>query len=176
MAKKKTEEEVKKAYGLARVMGRKFMETHPRSVHHLDADDYTQEAIIAWLENKHIPYRLVDLYRKESPVGRRDWVRNKNLLKLYDPVNLEDASNLLASEVDIEEEVDKRLMLKVIQKVVDDMVDPRQQVIMVLKYVYDRSLTEIGKGLGLSKSYTSKLHQEALEHIKKEVGKNDRDS
>lgn len=169
---KKTEEEVKKAYGLARTMGRMFAETHQKMVHHLDADDYTQEAIIAWMEGKHIPYKLVDLYRKESPIGRREWIKKKGRVTSVDPVNVDDIENLLPSEVDVEADAEKQIRLKAIQKVVDDMIDPRQQIIMILHYVYDKSLTEIGQGLGLSKSYTSKLHGEALTHIRKEIEKN----
>ena len=174
--KKRTEEEVKKAYGLARVMGRKFRETHFKAARHLDADDYTQEAIIAWLEKKHIPYRLVDLYRKELPMGRREWLKSKDQLTLYDFANIDDLANMLASDVDLEGDTEKRLKLKAIQDVIDNMVDPRQRFIIIMKYVHDRSLTKIGESLNLSKSYTSKLHREALELIKKEVGEDDRDS
>jgi RNA polymerase sigma factor (sigma-70 family) len=164
----KTEEEVKKAYGFARTMGRRFMQTHPRPVNHLDEDDYTQEAIIAWLEKKHIPYRLVDLYRKESPMGRRDWI-NKKHLTLYDPANIDEVANMLEAEIDVEQDVEKKLKLEAIQDVVNNMIDPRQQMIIIYKYAYDKSLTEIAQSLKLSKSYTSKLHQEALSLIKEEV-------
>jgi DNA-directed RNA polymerase specialized sigma24 family protein len=170
--KKRTEEDTKRAYGLARVMGRRFVQTHPRPVHYMDEDDYTQEAIIAWLENKHIPYKLVDVYRKASPIGRRNWLKNKGLLKLYDPLSIDDMTNALESGEDVEEEVQKRLRLKKIQKIVNDMVDPRQQIIIIMKYAYDLTLAEISKGLNLSKSYMSKLHREALDHIKEEVEKN----
>lgn len=168
----KTEEEVEKAYSLARTMGRRFLATHPRPVQHLDEDDYTQEAIMAWLEKKHIPFKLVDLYRKEAPIGRREWIRDKEKIKLYDAVNVDDVADMLASDIDVDEDVEKLAKLRAIQKIVDDIIDPRQQVIIILHYGYDRSLAAIAQGLGLSKSYTSTLHQEALKHIKKEVKKN----
>lgn len=168
----KTEEEVKKAYGFARTMGRRFTITHPRPVNYLDEDDYTQEAIMAWLEKKHIPFRLVDLYRKEAPVGRREWIRDKENITFHDPVNVDDVADMLASDIDVEEDAEKLVKLKAIQKIVDNMIDPRQQIIIILHYGYDRPIGVIAKGLGLSRSYTDRLHREALEHIKKEIKEN----
>jgi DNA-directed RNA polymerase specialized sigma24 family protein len=165
----KTEEEIKKAYGFARTMGRRFIAMHPRPVQHLDEDDYTQEAVLAWLEKKHIPFRLVDLYRRESPIGRRDWSKNSSLLKLYDTLNVDEMSNSLESDFDLEGEVEKQFRLQRIQEIMDNLVDPRQYIILYYKYKEDRSLVEISKRLGISKSYTSKLHRDALDIIKEEM-------
>ena len=169
--REKTKEEVDRAYGFSRKMGRRFMQTHPRPVYFLDEDDYTQEAMIAWLEKKHIPYRLVDTYRKAAPVGRRDWVKNKENLKLYDPIDIDLISGLVESDQDVEMESETLIRLKQIQDIVNNLIDPRQQLIILMKYVDDKSLTEIAKTLRLSKTYTSKLHQECLEIIKEEVKK-----
>lgn len=164
----KPDEEVKKAYGFARRMSKRFVETHPRPVYHLDEDDYIQEAIIAWMEKKHIPYRLVDAYRKAAPVGRRSWPQDG---KVHDTFPLDTVTELFTSSGDTEEGAEKLIKLKIIQEIVNNMADPRQQVIIIMRYVADMPLIDIASGLGISRSYTSKLHREALDHIKKEVEK-----
>jgi RNA polymerase sigma factor (sigma-70 family) len=165
-----SEKDIKRAYGLAKTMGRRFAATHEGPMYYMDQDDYAQEAIIAWLEKKHIPYRLVDIYRKAAPLGRRNWVKNKDKLQLYNPLQIDLVSNAMFHSYNtVEDEAEMLIKLKVIQKIVNDLIDPRQQIIILMKYVEGMTLIEISKGLGISKTYASRLHRECLDHIKKEV-------
>jgi len=159
-------EDITKAYNLAYKLSKRFVNTHQKLAHYLDVDDYAQEAIIAWLEQKHIPYKLIDTYRKATPMSRRSWEQNKIM---YSQVDLNNIDDNIESSSDVEYEADMLTKLESIQDIVNKLIDPRLQIIIIMKYVYDMSFTDIAKGLGVSKAYVSKLHKQCLEFIKTEV-------
>ena len=117
---KRTKNDVDKAYALARRMGRKFMNTHPRPVYHIDEEDYIQEAMVAWLEKRHIPYKLVDVYRQAAPVGRRGWMNAGGTLTIHDPINIDLVAEYMSSGQNLEKDVENIEKLKAVQKIVNN--------------------------------------------------------
>ena len=79
--------------------------------------------------------------------------------------------DILASDMDVAEDVDTRLHLDVLGEYIDEVLDPREKEIISCRYGLSgqKVLTqrEIAKKLKISRSYISRIEKKALEKLRK---------
>ena len=79
--------------------------------------------------------------------------------------------DIIASDMDVAEDVDTKLHLEVLNDYIDEVLTPREKEIIVNRYglcgVKIRTQRELAKKLDISRSYISRIEKKALDKLKK---------
>ena len=79
--------------------------------------------------------------------------------------------DIMASDMDIEEDVDVKLRLEVLGKYIDEVLSPREKEIILKRYGIGgrriQTQRELAKSLHISRSYISRIEKKALEKLRK---------
>ena len=83
--------------------------------------------------------------------------------------------DIIASDMDIEENVDTKLHLEVLRDYIDETLTDREKEIVLKRYGIGgekvRTQRELAKSLGISRSYISRIEKKALEKLRKRYEK-----
>lgn len=83
--------------------------------------------------------------------------------------------DIMASDMDVAQDVDTKLHLEVLHDYIDDCLTPREKEIIIKRYGIDgaKVLTqrELAKNLNISRSYISRIEKKALEKLRKRYEK-----
>ena len=83
--------------------------------------------------------------------------------------------DIIASDMDVAEDVDTKLHLEVLNSYIDEVLMPREKEIIVNRYgiggVKIQTQRELAKKLDISRSYISRIEKKALEKLKKRYDK-----
>lgn len=83
--------------------------------------------------------------------------------------------DIMASDMDVAENVDTKLHLEVLQDYIDDCLTPREREIIIRRYGIGgrKVLTqrELAKNLNISRSYISRIEKKALDKLRKRYEK-----
>ena len=83
--------------------------------------------------------------------------------------------DIIASDMDLEENVDTKLHLEVLRGYIDETLTDREKEIVLKRYGIGgkkvQTQRELAKSLGISRSYISRIEKKALEKLKKRYEK-----
>ena len=83
--------------------------------------------------------------------------------------------DILASDMDVAEDVDTKLHLEVLDRYIDEVLTDREKQIITCRYGIRgekiRPQRELAQSLGISRSYISRIEKKALEKLKKRYEK-----
>ena len=83
--------------------------------------------------------------------------------------------DIIASDMDIEENVDTKLHLEVLRDYIDETLTDREKEIVLKRYGIGgkkvQTQRELAKSLGISRSYISRIEKKALEKLRKRYEK-----
>jgi len=83
--------------------------------------------------------------------------------------------DIIASDMDLEENVDTKLHLEVLRGYIDETLTDREKEIVLKRYGIGgkkvRTQRELAKSLGISRSYISRIEKKALEKLRKRYEK-----
>ncbi len=83
--------------------------------------------------------------------------------------------DIMASDMDVAEDVDTKLHLEVLEQYINEALTPREKEIIVSRYGLGghKALTqrEIASGMNISRSYISRIEKKALEKLRKRYEK-----
>ena len=83
--------------------------------------------------------------------------------------------DILASDMDVAENVDTKLQLEVLQEYIDEVLTPREKEIILKRYGLGgeriQTQRELAAGLDISRSYISRIEKKALEKLRKRYEK-----
>ncbi len=102
-------------------------------------------------------------------------------VSMHEPVGMDRDGNeivlmdlLSCDDSELVEEVDRNVRRKAIRKAVMNLQEDRERLIIQLRYGLlngvEKTQREVGKMLGISRSYVSRIEKAALEKIKEAVG------
>jgi DNA-directed RNA polymerase specialized sigma24 family protein len=69
-------DKVEDAYKLAQNLAHRFAQNH--TLPSIDEDDYVQEAMLGWLQNRNMFFTMVDAFRRAAPLSYSAWQKNPN--------------------------------------------------------------------------------------------------
>ncbi len=106
--------------------------------------------------------------------------KTSNEVSINDTIDIDKDGNpltyldIISTEECIEGELDLKIYVKKLMKLVESVLLPREKEIVVLRYglhgYQPRTQREVAKYLGISRSYVSRIEKRALEKIKEEFG------
>lgn len=67
-------DKVEDAYKLAQNLARRFAQNH--TLPSIDEEDYAQEAMLGWLQNRNMFFTMVDAFRRAAPLSYSSWQKN----------------------------------------------------------------------------------------------------
>lgn len=95
---------------------------------------------------------------------------------INDPIDTDKDGNtltlidIIADDTDITEEIDTKLKLEHLKKIINDALDPREKTILCYRYgiggVEELTQNEIAKRLNISRSYVSRIEKSALTKLR----------
>lgn len=101
-------------------------------------------------------------------------------VSLSEPIGVDRDGNeitvgdVISADSDVPEDVERRLDIERLRAVVAAMDDPRERQVVVLRYGLDGGAPlpqrEVGRLLGISRSYVSRIEKKALEGLKGMLG------
>ena len=78
--------------------------------------------------------------------------------------------DIMASDMDVAEDVDTKLHLEVLRQYIDEVLTPREKEIIIKRYGIDgekvQTQRELAKKLDISRSYISRIEKKALEKLR----------
>ncbi len=78
--------------------------------------------------------------------------------------------DIMASDMDVAEDVDTKLHLEVLRQYIDEVLSPREREIIIKRYGIDgekvQTQRELAKKLDISRSYISRIEKKALEKLR----------
>lgn len=83
--------------------------------------------------------------------------------------------DIIASDMDVAEDVDTKIHLDVLSDYIDEMLTPREKEIIIKRYgiggVKTETQRELAKKMDISRSYISRIEKKALEKLRKRYEK-----
>ena len=83
--------------------------------------------------------------------------------------------DIMASDMDVEEDVDVKLRLESLSDYIDEALNPREKEIILKRYgiggIRVQTQRELAKSLNISRSYISRIEKKALEKLRKRYEK-----
>ena len=78
--------------------------------------------------------------------------------------------DIMASDMDVAEDVDTKLHLEVLNRYIDEVLTPREKEVIIKRYgiggVKKQTQRELAKKLNISRSYISRIEKKALEKLR----------
>lgn len=97
-------------------------------------------------------------------------------LYISDPIDTDKDGNTLtlidivSDDLDITDEIDKKIKLERLKEIINDALDPREKTIICYRFglggVPELTQREIAAKLGISRSYASRIEKAALEKLR----------
>lgn len=85
--------------------------------------------------------------------------------------------DIMASDMDVAEDVDKKLHLEVLSRYIDETLTPREKEIILKRYgiggAQVQTQRELAQKLNISRSYISRIEKKALEKLRSRYEKGD---
>ncbi len=137
-----------------------------KAVNSFDADKGTRLATYAarCVENEILMY-----FRGQK--------KSSQDISMSEPIDMDSEGNpltlsdIIYTDDNIADDIDKRMKLQKLQKLITEMKDPREKEIIIKRYGLDGRLPltqrEVADRLGISRSYVSRIEKKALHDLRK---------
>ena len=137
-----------------------------KAVNSFDADKGTRRATYAarCVENEILMY-----FRGQK--------KSSQDISMSEPIDMDSEGNpltlsdIIYTDDNIADDIDKRMKLQKLQKLITEMKDPREKEIIIKRYGLDGRLPltqrEVADRLGISRSYVSRIEKKALHDLRK---------
>ncbi len=137
-----------------------------KAVNSFDADKGTRLATYAarCVENEILMY-----FRGQK--------KSSQDISMSEPIDMDSEGNpltlsdIIYTDDNIADDIDKRMKLQKLQKLITEMKDPREKEIIIKRYGLDGRLPltqrEVADRLGISRSYVSRIEKKALYDLRK---------
>ncbi len=119
-----------------------------------------------------IENELLMLFRSRKKISRE--------VSLYEPIGKDKEGNVIelidvieGSEDDVLEQIEKKQVFEVLEQNIGHILEPREKQILEMRYGLngqeEMTQREIGKQLGISRSYVSRIEKKALQKLKNKL-------
>lgn len=156
---KTTEKYIERAYQKAKNLARSYAKTHSNT--HLDSDDFTQEAMIAFLEGRNMGFGLIDAYRKAAPLTR------SQVGRIPSPIFRQVFDHTLIDE-ESENALNRAVLTRQLREAIAQM-EPINQDVIDRYYRQEQTLKEIGEAYGKSRTWVSNRIEGTIRKLQEEL-------
>jgi len=128
---------------------------------HLEFEDYVQDCMVAWLENKNMRFSCIETFRRHAPLSRS--YMGKLPIPTFFPI--ENQQNL---QNDCLEQIWFHLDLLDIRKAINKL--PKRMSYVLFKYVFEHlTLKQIGDQLGVTENRASQIQKDGIKLLRKRL-------